>query len=229
MSAASAPPTRRGAASWRALPGRHAERARCDCPAALIFRRAFVMLAMPFLALAPPRPSASPIGSTSERHIRSLRWSHGQGSALSASDVQVLTGLLPTSSAFSETARLMRTVRGKDARGLARGLIPNATSLIGGCRSELPRRQAGSSPTRTPAPALIRNASAKRSRPGRGRPGVAPAGSVYGAVISGRFCVDQDLNIDLGPKSESGPGFDMDHTIRARADAPSPTNLSISH
>ena len=104
------------------------------------------MLAMPFLALAPPRPSASPIGSTSERHIRSLRWSHGQGSALSASDVQVLTGLLPTSSAFSETARLMRTVRGKDARGLARGLIPNATSLVGGCRSELPRRQVGSSP-----------------------------------------------------------------------------------
>ena len=67
--------------------------------------------------------------------------------------------------------------------------------------------------TRTPAPPLIRNASAKRSRPGRGRPGVAPAGSVYGAVISGRFCVDQDLNIDLGPKSESGPGFDMDHTL----------------
>ena len=66
--------------------------------------------------------------------------------------------------------------------------------------------------TRTPAPALIRNASAKRSRPGRGRPGVAPAGSVYGAVISGRFCVDQDLNIDLGPKSSSGPGFDTDHT-----------------
>ena len=65
--------------------------------------------------------------------------------------------------------------------------------------------------TRTPAPPLIRNASAKRSRPGRGRPGVAPAGSIYGAVISGRFCVDQDLNIDLGPKSESGPGFDMDH------------------
>ena len=67
--------------------------------------------------------------------------------------------------------------------------------------------------TRTPAPPLIRNASAKRSRPGRGRPGVAPAGSIYGAVISGRFCVDQDLNIDLGPKSESGPGFDMDHTL----------------
>ena len=66
--------------------------------------------------------------------------------------------------------------------------------------------------TRTPAPPLIRNASAKRSRPGRGRPGVAPAGSVYGAVISGRFCVDQDLNIDLGPKSSSGPGFDTDHT-----------------
>jgi hypothetical protein len=66
--------------------------------------------------------------------------------------------------------------------------------------------------TRTPAPHLIRNASAKRSRPGRGRPGVAPAGSVYGAVISGRFCVDQDLNIDLGPKSESGPGFDTDHS-----------------
>jgi len=65
--------------------------------------------------------------------------------------------------------------------------------------------------TRTPAPPLIRNASAKPSRPGRGRPGVAPAGSVYGAVISGRFCVDQDLNIDLGPKSESGPGFDTDH------------------
>ena len=70
--------------------------------------------------------------------------------------------------------------------------------------------------TRTPAPPLIRNASAKRSRPGRGRPGVAPAGSVYGAVISGRFCVDQDLNIDLGPKSESGPGFDMDHRKRGQ-------------
>ena len=70
--------------------------------------------------------------------------------------------------------------------------------------------------TRTPAPHLIRNASAKRSRPGRGRPGVAPAGSVYGAVISGRFCVDQDLNIDLGPKSESGPGFDTDHTKTQR-------------
>ena len=107
-----------------------------------------VIFAMQFFALAPPRPSARPIGSTPERHIRSLRWSHGQGSALSASDVQVLTGLLPTSSAFSETARLMRTVRGKDARGLARGLLPNATSLVGGCRSELPRRQAGSSPYR---------------------------------------------------------------------------------
>ena len=71
--------------------------------------------------------------------------------------------------------------------------------------------------TRTPAPPLIRNASAKRSRPGRGRPGVAPAGSVYGAVISGRFCVDQDLNIDLGPKSSSGPGFDTDHTGSASA------------
>ena len=80
--------------------------------------------------------------------------------------------------------------------------------------------------TRTPAPHLIRNASAKRSRPGRGRPGVAPAGSVYGTVISGRFCVvDQDLNKDLGPKSSSGPGFNMDHTFCQHhthsADAPS--------
>ena len=74
--------------------------------------------------------------------------------------------------------------------------------------------------TRTPAPALIRNASAKRSRPGRGRPGVAPAGSVYGAVISGRFCVDQDLNIDLGPKSSSGPGFDIDHRVAGHRDIP---------
>ena len=68
--------------------------------------------------------------------------------------------------------------------------------------------------TRTPAPPLIRNASAKRSRPGRGRPGVAPAGSVYGAVISGRFCVDQDLNKDLDSAS-SGPGFNIDHTLLA--------------
>ena len=70
---------------------------------------------------------------------------------------------------------------------------------------------------KTAAPPLIRNASAKRSRPGRGRPGVAPAGSVYGAVISGRFCVGQDLNIDLGPKSSSGPGFDIDHIRGAAA------------
>ena len=70
--------------------------------------------------------------------------------------------------------------------------------------------------TRTPAPHLIRNASAKRSRPGRGRPGVAPAGSVYGAVISGRFCVDQDLNNILGPKSSSepAPGDLRDDTLR---------------
>ena len=104
----------------------------------------FVMLHF-LLALASPRPTTKPI-DTSDRHIRSMRWSHGKGSALSASDVQVLTGLLPTSSAFSETARMMRTVSGLDARGTARGLIPNATSLVGGCRSELPRRQPGSSP-----------------------------------------------------------------------------------
>ena len=103
------------------------------------------MLTLHFLVLALPRLTTHP-AETSARHIRSMRWSHGQGSALSASDVQVLTGLLPTSSAFSETAHLMRTVSDRDARGTARGLLPNATSLVGGCRGELPRRQPGSSP-----------------------------------------------------------------------------------
>ena len=79
-------------------------------------------------------------------NIRSVRWSRGQGSALSASDVQVLTGLLPTSSAFRKTALQMRSARGLDVHGTPRGLSPNATSLVGGCRGDLPPRQTGSAP-----------------------------------------------------------------------------------
>ena len=41
---------------------------------------------------------------------------------------------------------------------------------------------------------------------------LARAGSFYGAAIKRRFCVDQNLNLVLGPRWRPGTGGDMDHT-----------------
>ena len=42
---------------------------------------------------------------------------------------------------------------------------------------------------------------------------LARAGSFYGAAIKRRFCVDQNLNLVLGPRWGPGPGSNMDHTF----------------
>ena len=51
------------------------------------------------------------------------------------------------------------------------------------------------------------------ARPGGAEPFPARAGSFYGAAIKRRFCVDQNLNLVLGPRWRPGPGSDTDHTM----------------
>ena len=84
-------------------------------------------------------PTCGFAGCSNATNIRSLRRAHGSASELSSRDVQILTGLRPESSAFGETAQQMRA-------GAAKDLGPAAVSLVGGCRVDLPSRQAGSHP-----------------------------------------------------------------------------------